>query len=147
MPAPTAHRCVFYSVTAEIRKERARYYEILEETQKGGLDVANWILWYLDCLERAIETTKASILKTKKRADFWARANELDLNVRQKSMLRAMLDGFEGKMTSSKWAALCKCSQDTAGRDISGLVEAGLLMRGAAGGRSTGYEIAMQTER
>ena len=87
----------FYSVTAEIRKERARYYEILEETQKGGLDVTNWILWYLDCLERALETTKTSILKTRERADFWARANELDLNVRQKSMLRAMLDDSKAK--------------------------------------------------
>lgn len=136
----------FYSVTAEIRKERTRYYEILEETQKGGLDVTSWILWYLDCLERALETTKASILKTRERANFWARANEIDLNVRQKSILRSMIDGFEGKMTSSKWAALCKCSQDTAGRDIAGLVEAGLLVRGTAGGRSTGYEIAVRTE-
>jgi Fic family protein len=134
----------FYSITAEIRKERARYYEILEETQKGGLDVTDWILWYLECLDRALETTKESILKTKDRSDFWSRVNDLALNARQKSMLRLMLDGFEGKMTTSKWAAICKCSQDTAGRDILGLVEAGLLARGPEGGRSTGYEIVNQ---
>jgi Fic family protein len=136
----------FYSVTSEIRKERVRYYEILEETQKGGLDVTGWILWYLDCLDRALETTKASIMKTRERTAFWTRANELALNDRQKSMLRLMLDGFEGKMTTSKWAALCKCSQDTAGRDIAGLAAAGLLVRGPEGGRSTGYEIEKRIE-
>jgi Fic family protein len=124
----------FYSVTAEIRKKRTRYYEILEETQKGKLDITGWMHWYLDCLERALETTKASILKTRDRADFWQRANESDLNSRQKNMLRMLLDAFEGNLTTSKWSAICKCSQDTAGRDISALVEAGLLAKGTAGG-------------
>lgn len=132
----------FYSITAEIKKERARYYEILDETQKGNLDITRWILWYLDCLENAISATRASLRNVRDQADFWARANRtIKLNRRQNEILRMMLGDFKGHMTTSKWAALCKCSQDTAGRDISALVEAGLLARGTAGGRSTWYDV------
>jgi Fic family protein len=131
----------FYSITAEIRKERAAYYSMLEETQKGDLDITRWILWYLDCLARALENSKLAFRAARDRASFWERANSLGLNDRQRAMLTSLLEGFEGKLTTSKWAALCKCSQDTASRDIAFLVDAGLMERSAAGGRSTGYSL------
>ena len=130
-----------YSVTAEIRKERAAYYSMLEATQSGDRDITAWLLWYLDCLSRALEASKATFRSVHERASFWERANALDLNARQRHMLAGLLDGFEGKMTTSKWATLCKCSQDTAARDIAPLVEAGVLERGTAGGRSTAYAL------
>lgn len=131
----------FYSITAEIRKERAAYYEMLETTQKGDLDITRWILWYIDCLARALDTSKSAFRAARDRASFWERANSLGLNDRQRAMLASLFDGFEGKLTTSKWATLCKCSQDTASRDISTLVDADLLERSAAGGRSTGYSL------
>lgn len=131
----------FYSVSAEIRKERAKYYDILEETQKGGMDITNWLLWYLECLTRALDTAKESIQGTRQRADFWLKANQIPLNQRQQKMIRKLLDGFEGNLTTSKWASICNCSQDTATRDISALIDAGLLTKGTAGGRSTKYEL------
>jgi Fic family protein len=130
-----------YSVTAEIRKERAAYYSILAETQTGDLDITAWLLWYLDCLGRALEASKVTFRDVRERSAFWARANALGLNARQRQMLATLLDGFEGKLTTSKWAALCKCSQDTAARDIAFLVDAGVLERGSAGGRSTAYAL------
>jgi Fic family protein len=130
-----------YSVTSEIRKERAAYYDILEATQTGNLDLTAWLAWYFDCLGCALETSKEAFRAARERAAFWERANELGLNDRQRRMLSSLLDGFEGKLTTSKWAALCKCSQDTASRDIAPLVAAGLLELGAAGGRSTSYSL------
>lgn len=130
-----------YSVTAEIRKERAAYYDMLEATQAGDLDITRWILWYFDCLGRALETSKESFRSVHERSAFWERANALGLNDRQRRMLASLLDGFEGMLTTSKWALLCKCSQDTAARDIAFLVDAGILERGAAGGRSTSYSL------
>ena len=133
----------FYSITAEIRKERAKYYSILEETQKGNLDITDWILWYLDCLSRALKTSREALRAVRERAAFWEQANGCNLNARQRSMIASLLDGFEGKMTTSKWAALCKCSQDTASRDITSLIESGLMERSAASGRSTGYSLKL----
>jgi len=130
-----------YSVTSEIRKERATYYEILEATQTGDLDLTAWILWYFDCLGRALETSKQTFRTVRDRTSFWERANAIGLNDRQRRMLSSLLDGFEGKLTTSKWAALCKCSQDTASRDIAPLVAAGLFELGPAGGRSTSYSL------
>jgi len=131
----------FYSITAEIRKERTKYYSILEETQKGNLDITDWILWYLDCLSRALQSSMESLRAVRERAAFWERANAVNLNARQRSMIASLLEGFEGKMTTSKWAALCKCSQDSAARDITALIESGLMERSAASGRSTGYTL------
>ncbi|GAB1481806.1 Fic family protein [Treponema sp.] len=129
----------FYSVTTEIRKDRAGYYDILVSTQKSGLDVTEWLLWYLHCIERALAASKEAYRAVRDRAAFWLRANEVQLNERQRRMLRLLLDGFKGKMTTTKWAILCKCSQDSAARDIADLVASGLMEKGPAGGRSTSY--------
>ena len=112
----------FYSMSAQIRQERSAYYDILEKTQKGPLDVTPWMEWFLGCLGRAVdgsETTLASVLR---KARFWENHSGTTMNNRQRLMLNKMLDGFEGKMNSSKWARLAKCSQDTAQRDIQFLV-------------------------
>jgi len=132
----------YYSMSAEISKERTAYYEILESTQKGDGDITGWLAWYFECLGRALERAKDRLAATRNRAAFWDNANRYELNSRQRMMLTRVLDGFEGKLTSSKWAALAKCSQDTAGRDIEALVVAGILRKGDAGGRSTWYLLA-----
>jgi Fic family protein len=132
----------FYSMSAQIRAERKAYYEILEATQKGDLDITPWIEWFLVRLDRAFggaETTLAVVLK---KARFWEAHADERLNDRQRAILNRLLDGFEGKLTSSKYAALAKCSQDTASRDIDALVKQGILVKAAAGGRSTSYSLA-----
>ncbi len=131
----------FYSMSAQIMKERDAYYDILESTQKAGLDITPWLRWFLGCLDRAFghaETTLASVLK---KAQFWERHNQQPLNARQRRMLSRLLDGFEGKLTTSKWSKLAKCSQDTALRDIEQLLQWGILKKDAAGGRSTSYSL------
>ncbi len=131
----------FYSMSAQIRVERNAYYEMLEATQKGNLDITAWLEWFLDCLSRAFgaaETILASVLR---KARFWdARAGER-LNDRQRMMINRLLEGFEGKLTSSKWAKLAKCSQDTALRDIDELLRRDILVKDAGGGRSTSYSL------
>lgn len=130
-----------YSMSAQIRKDRKNYYETLEGAQKGDRDLTQWLFWYVGRLTEAISEAENALATVRNRAVFWERANRIGLNGRQRAMLTRMLDGFEGKMTSSKWAQLAKCSQDTAGRDIAGLIAAGLLEKGEAGGRSTGYTV------
>lgn len=136
----TAER--FYSMSAQIRQERDAYYRVLEETQKATLDVTAWMQWFLACLDRAIvgaESTLASVLhKTR----FWARVGDFPFNARQRLVLNRLLDGFEGKLMTAKWAALAKCSHDTALRDILALLGRGILVRSTEGGRSTSYELA-----
>jgi len=131
----------FYSMSAQIRRERDDYYAILEATQKGNLDITAWLGWFLDCLNRAFggsETILASVLS---KARFWkAHAGE-SFNDRQRAMLDRLFNGFEGKLTSSKWTLIAKCSQDTALRDIADLLERGLLRKDEAGGRSTSYSL------
>lgn len=133
----------FYSLSAQIQKERKMYYTILEETQKGGLDLTSWIEWFFGCLKRAIEDAlhllKAILYKTQ----FWEALAEVPLNERQKKIINLLLDGFEGKLTSSKWAKVTKCSQDTAYRDILDLLEKGILKKNPEGGRSTSYSLIM----
>lgn len=129
----------FYSMSAQIRKERKDYYDILERTQRGPLDVTEWLLWFLGCLERAFQASEASLSGVLERAEFWHKYAGTSFNERQRKVLALLLDRFEGKLTSSKWAKLAKCSQDTAHRDIMGLVEAGILAKDASGGRSTAY--------
>jgi Fic family protein len=132
----------FYSMSAQIRHERNDYYEILERTQKGTLDVTPWMEWFLGCLGRAIDgapTTLASVLK---KARFWQTVRDVPINGRQRLVLNRVLDGFEGKLTTSKWVTIAKCSSDTALRDIVDLVERGVLIRNPGAGRNTSYSLA-----
>ena len=133
----------YYSLSAQIRRERDDYYEILERTQKGGLDITGWLGWFLGCLDRAIAGTEASLSVVLKKDAFWKRHAQEVTNDRQRSILNRLLDGgFVGKLTSSKWATLTKCSQDSATRDIQDLIEKGSLVKDAAGGRSTSYSLS-----
>jgi Fic family protein len=131
----------FYSMSAQIRGERNAYYDVLEATQKDGLDITAWLTWFLDCLDRAIEGAEGILSAVLKKARFWDLPGTEDLNHRQRVMLNRLLNGFEGKLTSSKWAALTKVSQDTAARDIDDLIARNLLRKDAAGGRSTSYSL------
>ncbi|MCX5795795.1 MAG: Fic family protein [Elusimicrobia bacterium] len=133
----------FYSMSAQIVKERKAYYDILEKTQKGPLDITEWMRWFLGCLDRAIEGTENSLATVFQKDGFWKTHAGLSLNDRQRLMLNKLLDGFEGKLTSTKWATLAKCSQDTAQRDIIGLIEKGILVKDSAGGRSTSYSLRL----
>lgn len=129
----------FYSMSAQIRKERNAYYAILEKTQKGSLDITAWLEWFLLCLERAISATDTTLAIVMKKAKFWENPAAQSLNERQQLMMNKLLDGFDGKLTSSKWAKIAKCSQDTAVRDIQDLINKGILEKDASGGRSTSY--------
>jgi len=129
----------FYSLSAQIQRERKDYYDILERTQKGTLDVTQWLTWFLVTLYRAIESSHSTLEKVLVKALFWQRLAGVALNERQVKMLNRMLDGFEGKLTSSKWAAIAKCSPDTALRDITQLMALGVLQKSNGAGRSTGY--------
>ena len=134
----------FYSMSAQIRMEREAYYTLLERTQKGGLDITPWLEWFLACLHRAIDGTQHTLAAVLHKAQFWEKASAHSLNPRQRLVLNKLLDGFEGKLTSSKWAKLAKCSQDTALRDIQELVGYGVLEKDAAGGRSSSYHIPLK---
>ncbi|HTJ64974.1 MAG TPA: Fic family protein [Alphaproteobacteria bacterium] len=129
----------FYSMSAQIRRERNRYYAVLEMTQKGELDITPWLQWFVGCLDRAFDGSEAILGSVMKKAHFWERHGRSSLNDRQRLVVNRLLDGFEGKLTSSKWAKLAKCSQDTALRDIDDLVRRGILIKEAGGGRSTSY--------
>ncbi|HEV3041696.1 MAG TPA: Fic family protein [Candidatus Angelobacter sp.] len=131
----------FYSMSAQIRQERNDYYSILERTQKGTLDITEWMAWFLDCLDRAISGTEKTLADVFRKARFWEIIAAKEINDRQRLMLTKLLHGFEGKLTSSKWAKLTKSSQDTAYRDIESLIEQGLLAKNPAGGRSTSYSL------
>jgi Fic family protein len=132
----------FYSMSAQIRQERKAYYEILERTQKGDLDITEWLTWFLACLSQAFDGTESILAGVLKKARFWEKHAGDTLNDRQRDMLNRLLDGFEGKLTSSKWAKVEKCSPDTALRDITDLLQRGILVRDEGGGRSTSYSLA-----
>lgn len=132
----------FYSLSTQIQRERKAYYEILERTQKGTMDVTAWLLWFLESLQRAVEQAQQTLDAVLLKARYWQRWATLSLNERQVKVLNRLLDGFEGKLTNSKWAAIAKCSPDTALRDINDLLARGVLSKTGAGGRSTSYEIA-----
>lgn len=131
----------FYSMSAQIRQERNDYYEVLERTQKGTLDVTSWMEWFLGCLGRAIDGAETTLSAVLRKARFWQANRDVTINDRQRLMLNRLLDGFEGHLTTSKWAALAKCSSDTALRDILDLVDRGVLVRNLGGGRSTSYSL------
>ncbi|GHB47996.1 Fic family protein [Mongoliitalea lutea] len=131
----------FYSMSAQIRKERKDYYEILEKTQKGKLDITAWIEWFLACLTNALKATDEALDAVLFKANFWRKHTHTVLNERQRKLLNMLMGEFEGKLTSSKWAKITKSSKDTAIRDINDLLEKGILQKEAAGGRSTNYEL------
>ena len=132
----------FYSMSAQIRIERNTYYDRLEKTQETGLDITPWLEWFLACLDRAFDQSEKNLGSVLRKARFWEIHAHKSFNQRQRLMLNKMLDGFAGKLTSSKWAQLAKCSQDTALRDILNLIEQGALAKDPSGGRSTSYSLA-----
>ena len=132
----------FYSMSAQIREERRAYYEILERTQKGTLDITPWMGWFLGCMARAIDGAYAALENVLARARFWERIGGISINERQSVVLNRLLDGFEGKLTTAKWAKLAKCSHDTALRDIQDLIGHGILVQNPGGGRSASYSLA-----
>ena len=136
----------FYSMSAQIHQERAAYYDVLQTTQKGAMDITPWMEWFLGCLRRAIEGAQATLVTVLSRARFWETFADFSINNRQRLVLNRLLDGFEGKLTTSKWAKLAECSHDTALRDILTLVERGILVRNQEGGRSTSYDLASLPE-
>jgi len=131
----------YYSMSSQIRLERKAYYDILEKTQQGSLDVTNWLIWFLNCLLNALKSSEIILSKVLYKHKFWNKYATDIQNKRQKKMLNKLLDGFIGKLTTSKWAKINKCSQDTALRDIQNLVEKGIMQKEKAGGRSTNYEL------
>lgn len=139
----TAER--FYSMSSQIEVERKEYYLRLERGQRNGLDVTDWLEWFLGCLGRAIAKADETLLGALQKARLWERVNQQPVNERQRKIINKLLDGFEGKLTSSKYAKIVKCSGDTALRDIRALVERGVLIKNEAGGRSTSYTLAGET--
>lgn len=136
----------FYSMSAQIRAERKAYYDILEATQKGGIDITGWLRWFLACLDHAFDGAEIVLENVIRKARFWEVRAAERLNDRQRVMLNRLVDGFEGKLTSSKWALITKTSQDTAARDINDLIARGILQRDDSGGRSTSYSLAEITD-
>ena len=131
----------FYSMSAQIQQERNAYYDILERTQKADLDITPWLQWFLGCLDRAFDGAETTLAAVLRKAGFWQKHQDETFNDRQRAIIGRLLDGFKGNLTSSKWAQLAKCSQDTALRDIDDLVGRGILVKNSAGGRSTSYSL------
>ena len=131
----------FYSLSAQIQRERKGYYDILERTQRGSMDVTPWLAWFFDALHRAVDQAQITLDAVLGKARFWREWATTPFNERQVKLLNRLLDGFDGKLTSGKWAAIAKCSSDTALRDINDLVARGVLRKAEGGGRSTSYEL------
>jgi Fic family protein len=136
----------FYSMSAQIETERNDYYDHLERSQRGALDITPWLEWFLGCLGRAIDRAQQSLAGTLHKARMWEWINRSPVNERQRKVINRLLDGFEGKLSSSKYAKLAKCSADTALRDIKELLERGILVQDDAGGRSTSYHLVALDE-
>jgi len=131
----------FYSLSGQILKQRKQYYEVLQKAQHSSGDITLWLSWFLHCLHSALLATDDTLNKVLHKADFWEKHKDEPLNHRQRLMMNKVLDGFDGKLTSSKWAKIAKCSSDTALRDIQDLISKGILQKEAQGGRSTNYEL------
>jgi Fic family protein len=131
----------FYSLSNQILIEKKKYYEILQKVQHSSGEITDWLDWFLNCLYRALENTEVTLKRVNKKADFWDKNKETILNSRQRLVLNKLFDGFEGKLKSSKWAKIAKCSGDTALRDIKDLIEKGILIQVESGGRSTNYDL------
>jgi Fic family protein len=133
----------YYSMSSQILLERKKYYEVLQKVQHNRNDITEWLEWFFSCLKNALLQTELKLDSILKKADFWNKHEGTDLNERQRLMLNKLLDGFDGKLKSSKWAKICKCSSDTALRDIKDLIEKGVLQQENQGGRSTNYELIL----
>lgn len=131
----------FYSMSSQIRQERNAYYDVLERTQKGALEITGWLEWFIGCFSRAVSNARLTLEGTLRKARFWEKHSAQPISERQRKVLNRLLDGFEGKLTTSKWAALNQCSQDTAYRDILDLVERGILKVDARRGRGASYSL------
>jgi Fic family protein len=129
-------------MSAQIRQERNDYYEILEQTQKGTMDITPWMEWFVGCLGRAIDGAQETLSAVINKARFWERIKDVPINDRQRLIVNRLLDGLEGRLTTSKYAILAKCSQDTAHRAMRALVDHGVLMQNPEGRRSTSYSLA-----
>lgn len=134
----------FYSLSNQILIEKKNYYEILQKVQHSSGDITEWLVWFLNCLYHALENTEVALEKILQKADFWQKHKDTSLNSRQRLMLNKLLDGFEGKLKTSKWAKIAKCSADTALRDIKDLMDKGILKQEESGGRSTNYELILE---
>ena len=132
----------FYSMSSQIQNERKAYYDILEKSQKGTLDITAWLEWFLNCLKRAILASEETLETVMTKANFWQTHAAESFNNRQRIIINTLLDGFTGKLTSSKWAKITKSSQDTALRDISDLLNRKILLKNDAAGRSTSYKLS-----
>ncbi|RIX70038.1 Fic family protein, partial [Acidovorax cavernicola] len=131
----------YYSLAAQIQREREAYYQILEQTQRRSMDVTAWLQWFLRSVHLAVEHALAGVGTSQQRNAYWRKFAHVALNARQQKVLNRLFEDFEGKLTARKWAAIAKTSADTALRDITALVEAGMLVKAPAGGRSSAYEI------
>lgn len=129
----------YYSMSAEINRNKKAYYEILEQTQKGDLDITRWLQWFFDCLEKAILRSTEIIQRTLEKAKYWEEFKDVEINERQRKVINRLWDGFDGKLSTSKWAKICHCSQDTALRDIKDLLSKGMLRDSGEGGRNSHY--------
>jgi len=132
----------FYSASAQIEAERNQYYLQLERSQRGGVDITSWLEWFLNCLGRALARAETDLANVLRKAKVWERMNEAPVNERQRKVINRLLDGFEGKLTTSKYARIVKSSEDTALRDIKNLIDRGVLVRNEGGGRSVSYRLA-----
>ena len=131
----------FYSMSVEIKRSQKAYYEVLEQTQRGGGDITAWLLWFLLCLENALDASAGMLSAVVSKAKFWERHRDMIFNERQRKLINMQFDGFFGKLTSGKWAKIAKCSSDTALNDIKDLVAKGILVKNDGGGRSTSYSL------
>ena len=129
----------FYSISAEIKTFQKEYYEVLERTQRGNCEITEWLIWFFGCFEKALDSTEETLLSVMHKAEFWERHRNVPFNERQQKLLNMQFDGFFGKLTSSKWAKIAKCSSDTALNDINDLIAKGILKKSEEGGRSTNY--------
>jgi Fic family protein len=134
----------FYSMSNQILKERKKYYSALKKTQHGDSDITLWLNWFLNCLKNSLLNTETVLKHVFRKADFWGKHKNTQLNKRQQLIINKLLDGFYGKLTSSKWAKMTKISSDTALRDIKDLIEKGILKQDEVGGRSTNYELVIE---
>lgn len=129
----------FYSMSAEIKQQRVAYYDVLERTQRGDGDITEWLVWFLQCLDSALDNTTSTLSHVMQKARYWEHFADVSVNERQRKLLNMLFDDFFGKLTSSKWAKIAKCSSDTALNDINDLLSKGMLVKSAEGGRSTSY--------
>ncbi|PWH84945.1 hypothetical protein DIT68_12395 [Brumimicrobium oceani] len=132
----------FYSLSSQILEQKKAYYDVLQKVQNSSGDITEWLDWFLNCMYSSLKTTEETIIKGLGKAEFWEKHKETILNSRQRLMLNKLMDGFTGKLKTSKWAKIAKCSSDTALRDIKDLIEKGILKQEESGGRSTNYELA-----